>query len=90
MERAGGTEPLRAGRGRAGRYACPMTIAAIRPDLPPPEPERPDEQACCGNGCEPCVFDLYAEARRRWREEMKAWQQRQAGGSPDAAPMPAA
>ncbi|WP_284619901.1 oxidoreductase-like domain-containing protein [Aquabacterium humicola] len=55
-----------------------MTAAGPPPDLPPPEPERPDEQACCGNGCEPCVFDLYAEARRRWREDMKAWQQRQA------------
>jgi cytochrome-b5 reductase len=28
----------------------------------PPEPHE-----CCGNGCEPCVWDLYREALRQWQ-----------------------
>lgn len=29
----------------------------------PPEPHE-----CCGNGCEPCVWDIYREALRKWQE----------------------
>jgi hypothetical protein len=47
-------------------------------DPAPLEPPRPEDYECCGNGCEPCVFDLHAQAVDRWRSEMKAWRERQA------------
>ncbi|MEW6100273.1 MAG: oxidoreductase-like domain-containing protein [Pseudomonadota bacterium] len=45
-------------------------------DPPPPEPAPPAEGACCGSGCDPCVWDLYAEERARWMEAMRGWQAR--------------
>ena len=49
------------------------------PDDPAPQaPPEPDLEACCGQGCEPCVFDLYEAARERYRAELQAWQERQA------------
>jgi hypothetical protein len=50
-------------------------------DPPPLEPPRPEDYECCGNGCEPCVFDLHAQAVDRWRGEMKAWRARQAASA---------
>ena len=35
-------------------------------DPPPIEPIEPDFEACCGNGCEPCIFDIYALERERY------------------------
>jgi hypothetical protein len=59
-------------------------------DPPPLEPSRPEDYECCGNGCEPCVFDLHAQAVDRWRREMKAWRERQsARAQPPAAEQPA-
>ena len=57
-----------------------MTAPAADPpsDHPPLEPPRPEDYECCGNGCEPCIFDLHAQAVDRWRSEMKAWRERQA------------
>jgi hypothetical protein len=56
-----------------------MTAAPADPRDPAPlEPPRPEDYECCGNGCEPCVFDLHAQAVERWRTEMKAWRERQA------------
>ena len=46
-------------------------------DPPPPEPEPPAEGACCGSGCDSCVWDLYAAERARWMEAMRGWQARQ-------------
>lgn len=45
------------------------------------EPVEPDLNECCGNGCTPCVYDTYADERRRWQEAVKAWDLRH----PDAA-----
>jgi hypothetical protein len=65
-------------------------MASISADDPPPvAPSRPDDNACCGNGCEPCIFDLFAELQARYAEELRAWQARQAqrgGGNPSAPP----
>jgi hypothetical protein len=55
-----------------------MNETADFSDPPPLEPPRPEDYECCGNGCEPCVFDLHAQAVDRWRSEMKAWRARQA------------
>jgi hypothetical protein len=54
----------------------------------PPEP-LPDD-ACCGNGCDPCVFDFYYAEVEQYRAELRAWQARQAvqvdqAGSPESA-----
>ena len=66
--------------------------AATRAEDPAPlEPTRPEDYECCGNGCEPCVFDLHAQAVERWRAEMKAWRERQAArpAGPAAEPQAA-
>ncbi|MDR9433170.1 MAG: oxidoreductase-like domain-containing protein [Spiribacter sp.] len=39
---------------------------SVKPPLPPP-PREPDWDECCGNGCNPCVFDLYEQRLERWR-----------------------
>ena len=36
--------------------------------LPEP-PEKPEDRDCCGNGCTPCVFDIYEEEVCKWRKE---------------------
>ena len=64
--------------------------AAGAPDHAPLEPPRPEDYECCGNGCEPCVFDLHAQALERWRAEMKAWRERQAARSSTPADAPPA
>jgi predicted AlkP superfamily pyrophosphatase or phosphodiesterase len=47
-------------------------------DDPPPEPPvQPSSEDCCQGGCTHCVFDLYDEAMERYRERLRAWQQRQ-------------
>jgi hypothetical protein len=37
---------------------------------------------CCGNGCDPCIFDLYEEARQHYREALAAWRARHPGVDP--------
>jgi len=46
--------------------------------LPPPPP---DFDACCGNGCSPCIFDLHDLAMDEYRRQLRAWALRH----PDAA-----
>lgn len=36
-------------------------------NLPEP-PEEPLQSDCCGTGCSPCVFDIYEEDMKLWRE----------------------
>jgi hypothetical protein len=48
-------------------------------DLPKP-PEKPDDDSCCGNGCDPCVFDIYERALARWADRVRAL-----GHDPDEA-----
>lgn len=52
----------------------------LRPedDPRPQPPERPDDNACCQSGCDPCIFDLYNDEVTRWRAELAAWEQREA------------
>jgi hypothetical protein len=54
-------------------------LPSVPDDDPQPiEPLAPDLDACCGNGCDPCIFDLYAAERERYFAALRAWQQRQA------------
>ncbi|NRF65891.1 hypothetical protein HLB44_02705 [Aquincola sp. S2] len=66
-----------------------MTLAPD-PDPPPLEPARPDDYECCGNGCEPCIFDLHAQAHQRWQREMRAWRDRRQAGAGDLGLTPPA
>lgn len=34
-------------------------------ELPEP-PTKPLDLECCGNGCSPCVFDIYDEEMEKW------------------------
>ncbi len=52
-------------------------------DPPPTRPQRPDDEDCCGQGCVPCIFDLYDEAMGRYREALAAWKERHPGESPE-------
>ncbi|WP_425600964.1 oxidoreductase-like domain-containing protein [Dyella sedimenti] len=63
----------------------PMAEGAAAPsrDPPPTKPQRPDDEDCCGQGCVPCVFDLYDEAMGRYREELAAWKARHPGEPAD-------
>ncbi len=45
----------------------------------PPEPPSPSE--CCDSGCDPCVYDLHAEAVDKYRRKLRKWCKRH----PDAA-----
>ncbi|WP_238481123.1 oxidoreductase-like domain-containing protein [Dyella telluris] len=51
-------------------------------DPSPTPPQRPDDEDCCGQGCVPCIFDLYDEAMGRYREALAAWKERHPGESP--------
>jgi hypothetical protein len=52
---------------------------ALREDADPPPiaPTPPDLEACCGQGCDPCIFDLYAVEHERYLAQWRAWQERQ-------------
>ena len=68
-----------------------MSIAPLPTDDDPPpvEPVAPEPEECCGNGCDPCIFDFYAIERERYFEQLRAWRARQAardGSAPPAAP----
>ena len=53
----------------------PMTSAAD-PDPMPQPPVPPDLDACCGNGCDPCIFDLHDLAMDQYRQDLRAWRAR--------------
>jgi hypothetical protein len=55
---------------------------ALRDDPPPTPPVEPDPGDCCGNGCDPCIFDYYEEARQHYRELLAAWRARHPGVEP--------
>lgn len=54
----------------------------LRDDPPPRAPVEPDAGDCCGNGCDPCIFDLYQEARQQYRQALAAWRERHPGVDP--------
>lgn len=63
-------------------FSCVAVSAAENfspPDDPKPlPPERPGDNECCQSGCDPCVFDFYNDEMDRYRQELKAWEARQA------------
>ncbi len=56
-----------------------MTLPASPDHDPMPEPpEAPDINACCGSGCDPCIFDAHDMAMDGYRQALRAWRERQA------------
>jgi hypothetical protein len=51
----------------------PATADADPMPLPPPQP---DFELCCGNGCDPCIFDLHDLAMDAYRQALRAWRAR--------------
>ncbi|WP_343227431.1 oxidoreductase-like domain-containing protein [Rhodanobacter sp. DHB23] len=50
---------------------------ADSPDDPRPQPPpEPDPGECCGNGCDPCIYDLYNDQVAYYRTALAAWQAR--------------
>jgi hypothetical protein len=56
----------------------------ISTDPRPEPPERPDDSECCQSGCDPCIFDWYYQEMDRYREELKAWEERHPEGKSGA------
>ncbi|MGF6756025.1 oxidoreductase-like domain-containing protein [Paraburkholderia sp. GAS334] len=42
----------------------------------PVPPRQPELEDCCGSGCDPCIFDLYADELERYRVALAAWEAR--------------
>jgi len=61
-----------------------MPDPALDQDPPPVAPTPPDDDACCGNGCDPCIWDLYAMERDRYLAALRNWEARQAQRPPAA------
>lgn len=65
--------------------AKPSTMSAMTPQAPPADlradpmpmpPQLPELEACCGDGCNPCIFDLHDLAMDAYRQALRAWRAR--------------
>lgn len=55
----------------------PCVSPTDSPDDPRPQPPiEPEPGECCGNGCDPCIYDLYNEALMHYRTALAAWLER--------------
>ncbi len=53
------------------------TLAAIAASCKAPTPPTPPRDfECCGNGCEPCVFEIYDNSLALYRDEWAAYKKR--------------
>ena len=53
-----------------------MSTSVPDPDPMPQPPFQPDLDACCDNGCDPCIFDLYDLELDKYRQALRAWRAR--------------
>ena len=59
-------------------------------DLEPIAPIAPGDDECCGNGCDPCIFDFYGYEQERYFKALREWKERQAARQAQASlPRPA-
>lgn len=56
--------------------ASDLPVEAAQDDPMPEPPHQPDLDACCGNGCDPCIFDLHDLAMDDYRQRLRAWKTR--------------
>jgi hypothetical protein len=61
------------------RLPDPVPGADRRPD----KPEAPLPAECCESGCEVCVWDVYNDQMRAWRDAMSRWRQAHPGEDDD-------
>lgn len=54
-----------------------------RNNVRPTPPRAPEPNECCESGCDPCVFDRYAEAWERYEQALAAWQAQQVEQTPE-------
>ena len=52
------------------------TADPVDPDPIPQPPPELDWEACCGNGCEPCIIELHDLAMDAYRQALRAWRLR--------------
>jgi hypothetical protein len=50
--------------------------ASPDPDPLPLPPPQPDFDTCCGNGCDPCIFDLHDLEMDKYRQALRTWRAR--------------
>ena len=69
-----------------GAMSLKSDATAFENDPPPTPPVEPDAGDCCGEGCVPCIFDIYETALQRYRDELAQWRLRhpEAAGDPPA------
>lgn len=48
-------------------------------DPMPQPPVAPPLEDCCGNGCDPCIFELHDLAMDQYRQALRAWRARHPG-----------
>jgi hypothetical protein len=53
-----------------------MNAEVVDPDPMPQPPPELDFEACCGNGCDPCIVDLHCLAMDDYRQALRAWKAR--------------
>lgn len=53
---------------------CTDAISQRIISLPCP-PLKPEDGDCCGSGCVPCVFDIYEQDLKIWKQECRKIQQ---------------
>lgn len=64
---------MRAGSASTAWPTIVTMSVPVDPRAPlPPKPQPPDPSECCGNGCDPCVHDLYGEQLAEWERRVAA------------------
>lgn len=66
-------------------FSLQDAAAGLVADPMPQPPPEPDFDACCGNGCDPCIFDLHDLEMDRYRQALRAWRERHPGLPQDRA-----
>jgi hypothetical protein len=64
---------------------APVTSYPPADDPMPLPPEPPDINDCCGNGCDPCIFDRHDMAMDEYRRALREWRARHEGLPPSGA-----
>ena len=52
-----------------------MNVLTPADPMPLP-PHQPDRDACCGNGCDPCIVALHDLSMDGYRQALRAWRAR--------------